>query len=136
MTATSGNTSYFVLSELTINNAQYKVFTNSIYPKMTEEIIMNVYNTLNDANSVLALDNPTQKKLDAAYAPLRAAYEAMMAAMEKEAAPELNYSPESSIGEITADGAKIEGIFDLQGRRLNKAGQGIFIINGEKVLVK
>ena len=136
VTATSGNTSYFVLSELTINNAQYKVFTNSIYPKMTEEIIMNVYNTLNDANSVLALDNPTQKKLDAAYAPLRAAYEAMMAAMEKEAAPELNYSPESSIGEITADGAKIEGIFDLQGRRLNKAGQGIFIINGEKVLVK
>lgn len=136
VTASSSGSKYFVLSELTLNNAQYKIDTNPAYPKMTEEIVMNVYKALNDANAVLALANPTQKKLDEAYEPLRAAYEAMMAAMDKEAAPELKYDDDSSIGEITLEGAKIEGIYDLQGRRLNKAGQGVFIINGEKVIVK
>lgn len=136
VTASTSGSKYFVLSELTINNAQYEVNINPAYPKLTEEIIMNVYNTLNDANAVLGLSNPTQKKCDAAYEPLRAAYVAMMEAMGKEAAPELKYEVESSIGEITVDGNRIEGIYDLQGRRLEKAGKGLFIINGEKVVVK
>lgn len=136
VTASTSGSKYFVLAELSINHAQYKVTPNPVYPKMTEEIVMNVYNTLNDANSVLALSNPTQKKCDTAYEPLRAAYEAMMAAMDKEAAPELKYETESSILEISADAEGVEGIYDLQGRRLNKASNGIFIINGKKVLVK
>lgn len=136
VTESSSGSRFFVLAELTINNAQYKVTPNPEYPKMTADIIMEVYKTLNDANAVLALSNPTQKKCDAAYEPLRAAYEAMMAAMEKEAAPELKYEIETGISEITADGVKVEGIYDLQGRRLNKAGQGLFIIDGKKVVVK
>ncbi len=137
VTASTSGSKYFVLAELTINHAQYKVTPNAAYPKMTEEIVMNVYNTLNDANDVLSLSNPTQKKCDAAYEPLRAAYEAMMAAMDKEAAPELKYEvEESSISEISVDAEGVEGIYDLQGRRLNKASNGIFIVNGKKVLVK
>lgn len=136
VTASTSGSKYFVLAELGINNAQYNVTPNPQYPKMTEEIVMNVYNTLNEANTVLARSNPTQKKCDTAYEPLRAAYEAMMAAMDKEPAPELKYETESSIVEISADAEGIEGIYDLQGRRLNKASNGIFIVNGKKVLVK
>ncbi len=136
VTASTSGSKYFVLAELTINHAQLKVTPNPEYPKMTQEIILNVYNALNDANAVLALASPTKTKCDGAYEPLRAAYVAMMEAMGKEPAPELKYDTESSIGEITAEGNVIEGIYDLQGRRLNKAGKGVFIINGEKVLVK
>ena len=136
VTSSTSGSKYFVLAELSINNAQYKVVPNPAYPKMTEEIIMNVYNTLNDADAVLAQSSPTQKKCDTAYEPLRAAYEAMMAAMGKEAAPELKYDTESSIFEISVDNEGVEGIYDLQGRRLNKASNGIFIVNGKKVLVK
>lgn len=42
-----------------------------------------------------------------------------------------------SISEIeNADDAAVTEIYDLQGRRVSKAGRGIFIVNGKKVLVK
>lgn len=42
-----------------------------------------------------------------------------------------------SISEIeNADDAAVTEIYDLQGRRVSKAGRGIFIVNGKKVLIK
>lgn len=43
---------------------------------------------------------------------------------------------ESSISQIEASSAADGAIYDLQGRRLNKAIRGINIINGKKILVK
>lgn len=42
---------------------------------------------------------------------------------------------ENGISEINA-GAKAAGIFDLQGRKVAKAGKGLYIINGVKTVVK
>lgn len=48
-------------------------------------------------------------------------------------------NPETTvIEEVTADGNRAERdvVYDLTGRRVNKAAHGVFIINGKKVLVK
>ncbi len=42
----------------------------------------------------------------------------------------------TAIEEITVDAEKVQGIYDLQGRRLSAPVKGINIINGKKVLVK
>lgn len=41
------------------------------------------------------------------------------------------------INTVTKDNANLTGIFDMQGRRLNRIGQqGIYIVNGQKIIVK
>ncbi len=42
----------------------------------------------------------------------------------------------TAIEEITVEAGKVQGIYDLQGRRLSAPVKGINIINGKKVLVK
>lgn len=43
---------------------------------------------------------------------------------------------EGGISEITAETVKNNAVYDLQGRRVAKAGKGIFIINGVKTIVR
>ena len=46
-------------------------------------------------------------------------------------------SETTEIDEITAEGNRgAEVIYDLQGRRVNKAAKGVYIVNGKKMLVK
>ena len=40
---------------------------------------------------------------------------------------------QGGLSEVAASKAKANGIYDLQGRRVNKAGKGIFIVDGVKV---
>lgn len=42
----------------------------------------------------------------------------------------------NGIDEITVDGNGVNVIFDLQGRRVNNAAHGVYIVNGKKILVK
>ena len=42
----------------------------------------------------------------------------------------------TGIEEIAVESEKVQGIYDLQGRRLSAPVKGINIINGKKVLVK
>ncbi|MBQ9560409.1 MAG: chitobiase/beta-hexosaminidase C-terminal domain-containing protein [Bacteroidaceae bacterium] len=48
----------------------------------------------------------------------------------------INFITATAINGIEADTNKAEVIFDLAGRRINKAQKGIYIINGKKVAVK
>lgn len=48
----------------------------------------------------------------------------------------INFVTATAINGIEADTNKAEVIFDLAGRRINKAQKGIYIINGKKVAVK
>ena len=43
---------------------------------------------------------------------------------------------ETGISEIETENAKTEGIFDLQGRKVELPTKGIYIINGKKMLIK
>ncbi|MBQ2123410.1 MAG: hypothetical protein II200_05415, partial [Bacteroidaceae bacterium] len=42
----------------------------------------------------------------------------------------------TGIAGITSNAHQRSEIFDLHGRRVNKAGKGLYIVNGKKVLVK
>ena len=44
--------------------------------------------------------------------------------------------PVTGISQIVVEGNGHKAIFDLQGRRVNKAGKGVYIINGKKKVVK
>jgi len=48
----------------------------------------------------------------------------------------INFVTATAINGVEADTNKAEVIFDLAGRRINKAQKGIYIINGKKVAVK
>lgn len=45
-------------------------------------------------------------------------------------------SAEVGVKEISVEAAADAAIYDLQGRRVNKAGKGLYIINGKKTLLK
>lgn len=49
---------------------------------------------------------------------------------------EASVKEQNAISEIGVDGSEADAIYDLQGRRLNKAGKGIYIINGKQTLRK
>lgn len=133
--STAGTNTYFALAELSLNNAQLQVNCNPEYPAVTEELMLKVKATLEDAETVLASSTATAAKLKAAYEPLRAAYDELCQALGVATAPELPFY--DSIEEITFEAAQSQGIYDLQGRRLNKiSNKGIYIINGKKHLVK
>lgn len=42
----------------------------------------------------------------------------------------------TSIEELKAESAKVNAIYDLQGRKVQESGLGVYIVNGEKVRVK
>ncbi len=43
---------------------------------------------------------------------------------------------ETGIGEVQGENGKVQGVYDLQGRKIDNPTNGIYIINGRKVLVK
>ena len=97
---------------------------------MTADMMTAVRDELADSESLLAATTQTTKKLTTAYDELAAVYEALAAAM----------GVETSIEEIVFEDVvnpAVEGIYDLQGRKLNKITKsGIYIVNGQKKLVK
>lgn len=127
---------FFCISEISLNNGQYQISIAPEYPNVTEDHLMTLDSEISNAQGVVDNSASTTTKLKAAYETLRAAYEALADAMGVEAAPELPLpGNESGIVEIGTS-ARAEGIYDLQGRRVSKASKGIYIINGEKQLVK
>lgn len=135
VTKTSTGAKFFVLSELGINNAKMKVLLNEKYPAVTEQMMLNVYNALTNAESILKSNdgNPTEVRCNEAYDELYPAYEALARALGVEVFSSIE---EIEVGENAANAAA-EGIYDLYGRRYNEIpGPGIFIVNGRKVLVK
>ena len=42
----------------------------------------------------------------------------------------------TGIGELKGENGRVKAIYDLHGRQLDEAGNGIYIVDGEKVLVK
>ena len=42
----------------------------------------------------------------------------------------------TDIGEVKGESSEVKGVYDLTGRRVNNPANGIYIINGKKVLVK
>ncbi len=132
----AGTNTYFALAELSLNHAQLQVNCNPVYPAVTEDLMLKVKAALESAETVLASSTSTNAKLKGAYEPLREAYTELCAALNVDAAPEVPFYNE--IVEILFDGdVRSEGVYDLQGRRLNSINQkGIYIINGKKHLVK
>ena len=43
---------------------------------------------------------------------------------------------ETGIGEVQGENGKAQGVYDLQGRKIDNPTNGIYVINGRKVLVK
>ena len=90
-----------------------------------------VRDELADSETLLAASTQTSTKLKAAYDQLLAVYNALADAM----------GVETGIEDIIVEGETVnpavEGIYDLQGRKLNKVSKGgIYIVNGQKVIVK
>lgn len=56
--------------------------------------------------------------------------------IQQEAPEIVTIGGEGSINEVAAASKVAEGIYDLQGRKVAKAGKGLYIINGVKTLVK
>ncbi len=121
---------YFAISEFGLNDAVEEVRVDGKYPNVTADMMTAVRDELADSESLLAATTQTTKKLTTAYDELAAVYEALAAAM----------GVETSIEEIVFEDVvnpAVEGIYDLQGRKLNKITKsGIYIVNGQKKLVK
>ncbi|MBD5327130.1 MAG: hypothetical protein HDR99_01465, partial [Bacteroides sp.] len=47
-----------------------------------------------------------------------------------------DFTHQSGIREVSADGAKRAGAYDLQGRQIDHPTRGLYIINGKKTLLK
>lgn len=61
---------------------------------------------------------------------------ALVSEIVKEAPEAVTVGGEGAINEISAASKVAGGIYDLQGRKVAKAGKGLYIINGVKTLVK
>ena len=46
------------------------------------------------------------------------------------------FDDDTSIEAISQDAAEPEGIYDLQGRKVNQPSRGLYIVNGKKVMIK
>ena len=128
----AGGHPIFVIAEFSINHAQLEVTPDKKYPKVTEELMMGLYNELYDAETLLAKATQSKAQLNTAYEELVAAYNALAEAMGEE-------TIESSIEEIIMGGNGMgDGkIYDLQGRQINRVtSTGIYIVNGKKVLLR
>ena len=42
----------------------------------------------------------------------------------------------TGINDLKAENGKVKGVYDLQGRKVDNATNGIYIINGKKTLIK
>ncbi|MCR5315523.1 MAG: hypothetical protein K6E52_06480 [Bacteroidaceae bacterium] len=46
------------------------------------------------------------------------------------------FDDDTSIEAISHNAAEQEGIYDLQGRKVNQPSRGLYIVNGKKVMIK
>lgn len=127
----AGGHDYFAISEFMMNDAVEVVEPSAKYPDVTVELMLAVRDELADSETLLAASTQTSTKLKAAYDQLLAVYNALADAM----------GVETGIEDIIVEGETVnpavEGIYDLQGRKLNKVSKGgIYIVNGQKVIVK
>lgn len=121
---------YFCLAELGISDAAEVAHPNSIYPKVEQQMMFDLRDQIASATTALASTISLPSIFTSAYDNLFAPYKVLADAMGVEVL--------DSIEEVIAaqQNGTIEGIYDLQGRRLEKAGKGgIYIINGKKTLV-
>lgn len=121
---------YFCLSEFGIGDAHETAHINSIYPAVTEDMLFDVREQITAATKVLS-SGKSASDYNKAYNALLEPYNVLAAAMGIETVID-----EITLDEQQASGAAAQGIYDLQGRRVNKAGKGVYIINGVKTLVK
>lgn len=124
----AGGHEYFAIAEFGISGAVENVTPFEQYPLVTPEMMLALRDQIENAESVLARSGSTTA-MNNAYNALLPVYNELAAAM----------GVETGIDEIIFDSQRpaVEGIYDLQGRRLNSATKGgIYIINGKKVLVK
>lgn len=121
---------YFALAEFGIGGAVETVTPDAQYPDVTVEMMLAVRDANDDAEALLSRTSIATSKLESTYNALLEVYNTLAAAM----------GVETGIEEVYVDNASgnvVEGIYDLQGRRLNQTGKaGIYIINGQKTLVK
>lgn len=120
---------FFALAELGIGGATEVITPDAAYPKVTVDM-MTAVRDQNDAAATVLGKASSNRVLEETYNALWTVYAALAEAM----------GVETGIDEITVDGAvrpAAQGVYDLQGRRLNRAGKGgIYIIDGQKTLVK
>jgi len=122
---------YFAISEIGLNDAVEVVTPDAKYPNVTVDMMLAVRDEIADTDALFAAASQTQTKINTCYEELLAVYNALAEAM----------GVETSIEEIVFEDAdvrpEVQGIYDLQGRKLDKIGKsGIYIVNGKKVLVK
>ena len=122
---------YFAISEIGLNDAVEVVTPDAKYPNVTVDMMLAVRDEIADTDALFAAASQTQTKINNCYEELLAVYNALAEAM----------GVETSIEEIVFEDAdvrpEVQGIYDLQGRKLDKIGKsGIYIVNGKKVLVK
>lgn len=121
------NHPYFALAELGISDAEEVARPKAIYPDVEPKMMFDLRNQLAEAASALSSNQARPDRYNEAYDELAIPFNVLAAAMHVE----------TVIEEIAIDSKTIaDGIYDLQGRRLEKAGKGIFIINGVKTLVR
>ncbi|MCM1309963.1 MAG: M60 family metallopeptidase [Bacteroides sp.] len=120
---------YFCISELGIANAQEVAKIKEQYPAVTQEMMFNMREQLEKAAKVARSTQTSATVYNNAYNSLNEVFQILAAAM----------GIETAIDEITLQqnpSMTVNGIYDLQGRRVLAPAKGIFIINGVKTLVK
>lgn len=120
---------FFCISEIGLSNAAESAKIKAQYTEVTQEMMLNLRDALSKAATTATATYRTPDNYNRAYNELLPVYKTLADAM----------GIQTAIDEITLEQNKnftADGIYDLQGRKLNKAGKGVYIINGIKTIVK
>ncbi len=123
------NHHFFCISEIGLSNATETAKIKAQYPAVTQEMMFDLRSALTKATTTASATYRTPDNYNLAYDELLRVYKVLADAM----------GIQTAIDEITIDQDNTitaNGIYDLQGRKVNKAGKGVYIINGVKTLVK
>lgn len=119
---------YFGLSEFGVAFAEERATVKDIYPNVTGQMLYDIQEAIATAQKVCDKNGQSAAKYTAAKDALQIPYNVLAAAMGIASIDEIQANAPANI---------VSGIYDLQGRRYNKATPGnIYIINGQKILVK
>lgn len=119
---------YFAMSEFGMTESEERATPNEQYPDVTGEMMIALRDQIDAANAVAAKTGSSAAKYEDAKKALLVPYNVLKEAMGF-----------TSIDEVIANAPAnvVNGIYNLNGRRVAKALRGqIYIINGQKVLVK